>query len=78
MRKNKAKDMYRVMFRSYPDVVTVKDVSTMLGLSTKKVYQLVKANEIERIPCGRVIKITKAAVINYVLQGAQTSGISSV
>ena len=74
MRKtNKAKEVYRAMYRNYPDVVGVKEVSTMLHLSTKKVYQLVKANEIERIPCGRHIKITKIAVINYVLQSAQES-----
>lgn len=78
MRKNKAKDMYRMMFRNYPDVVTVKEVSEMLHLSTKKVYQLVKANQIERIHCGRIIKITKTAVINFVLQSAQESGNFSV
>lgn len=50
----------------------------MLHLSTKKVYQLVKANRIERIPCGRIIKITKTAVISFVLQSAQESGDSSV
>lgn len=32
-----------MMFPNYPDVVTVKEVSEMLHLSTKKVYQLVKA-----------------------------------
>ncbi len=78
MRKNKTKDMYRMMFPNYPDVVTVKEVSEMLHLSTKKVYQLVKANRIERIPCGRIIKITKTAVISFVLQSAQETGDSSV
>ncbi len=73
----RAKDVYRALYRNYPDVVGVKEVSAMLNVSTKKVYQLVKANEIERIPCGRTIRITKIAVINYVLQSAQEPKKSS-
>ncbi len=78
MRKNKTKDMYRMLFRSYPDVVSVEDVSKMLDLSTKKVYQMVKTKQIAKLPCGRIIKITKASVINFVLQSAQESDNSPV
>ena len=75
--KTRAKEVYRTMYRNYPDVVGVKEVSAMLHISTKKVYQLVKANEIERIPCGRVIRITKIAVIDFVLHSKQELEISS-
>ena len=39
--KTRAKEVYRTMYRNYPDVVGGKEVSAMLHISTKKVYQLV-------------------------------------
>ena len=73
MRKNKTKDMYRMLFRGYPDVVTVKEVCSMLNLGEKKVYQLIKTKQLTKLPCGRINKITKASVISFVLQSAQES-----
>ena len=77
MRKNKTKDMYRTLFRNYPDVVTVDDVCKMLNLCRTKVYEIVRTNQIKKLPCSRIIKITKASVINYVLQDSQESNKKS-
>jgi excisionase family DNA binding protein len=71
MDKSTAKTAYRTMFREYPDIVTVKEVCQMLGLGSKKVYRLIRSGEIQRIPCGRTIRIAKVAVIEYVLQSTQ-------
>ena len=34
------REAYRVMFRDYPDVVTVEQMSRMLGISGKTAYAL--------------------------------------
>ena len=34
------KDAYRVMFKEFPDVVDVDQMSRMLGISTKTGYRL--------------------------------------
>ena len=41
------KDVYTMMFREYPDVVTVSQMSEMLGISEKSAYRLLKENCIE-------------------------------
>ena len=68
---NSSKNAYRTMFKQYPDVVDVKQVCKMLNLSRTKVYGLIKNGEIKRIPCGRIIKVAKVTVIDFVLQSAQ-------
>ncbi len=71
MRKEFEKLIYRSLFKEYPEIVTVREVSLMLNLSTRTVYQLVKDGKIQHIPCGRKIRIARIAVIEYVLQSAQ-------
>lgn len=39
-------DTYRVMFKDYPDVVTVEQMSKMLGISMKTAYILLRENKI--------------------------------
>ena len=68
---NSSNNAYRTMFKQYPDVVDVKQVCKMLNLSRTKVYELIKNGEIKRIPCGRIIKVAKVTVIDFVLQSAQ-------
>lgn len=48
---------YEIMFKDYPDVVGVKELSSMLGMCDKKIYQLIKHGNIPTIPCGRIIKV---------------------
>ena len=62
---------YKTMYRDYPEVVGVKDISQMLGISPKRVRQLVQENKLPCIPDNRTIKVAKLFVIDYVLQGAQ-------
>ena len=62
---------YEPMFNDYPEIVTVKDISKMLGLHPNKVYELIKEGVLPKIPCCRHIKVAKIFVIKYVLQSAQ-------
>lgn len=59
------KDAYRVMFRDYPDVVSVEQMSEMLGISTKTAYRLLKDNEIKHFRVGRTYKIPKLHILSY-------------
>lgn len=62
---------YNTMFSDYPDILTVKDITKMLGVHPNTVYDLVKDGVLPKIPCCRHIKVAKIYVIKYVLQSAQ-------
>ena len=52
------------IFSDYPDVLTVEDLSRMLGISTKTAYKLLKEQKIKSITIGRTYRIPKV----YLLQ----------
>lgn len=58
---------YELMFRAYPDVVGIKDLSSMLGICPRKVYELLHEGNIEAIPCCKRFKVAKLSVIAYLL-----------
>lgn len=58
---------YETMFKEYPDVVTVNEIRKMLGIGRDKVYRLIREGKIKSIPNGRIIKVSKNAVIDYIL-----------
>lgn len=58
-------ELYSVMFTDFPDVVGVKELSNMLGICDKKVYELIRSGLIPTIPCGKVYKVAKINVIEY-------------
>ena len=53
------REMYKLMFTEYPDIVTVKDLQAMLGISRHAAYDLLGEGEISCIdyvlkrPCGQ-------------------------
>ena len=47
------KDAYTMIFKEYPDVVSVTQMSKMLGISEKSAYRLLKKNCIEHFKVGR-------------------------
>lgn len=57
----------KVMFSDYPDVLTVAQVSEMLQISKKKVYELTKKKVFRKLDCTQRFMIPKIYVINYVL-----------
>ena len=65
------REMYKLMFAEYPDIVTVKDLQAMLGISRHAAYDLLGEGEISCIRLGNAYKIPKINVIN--LQQAQKS-----
>ena len=62
------REMYKLMFAEYPDIVTVKDLRAMLGISRHAAYDPLGDGEISCIRLGNAYKIPKISVINYVLK----------
>ena len=58
---------YEIMFTGYPDVVNVKELSKMLGICSKKAYDLIRSGSIPTIPCSKSYKIAKLDIIEYLL-----------
>ncbi len=61
-------DLNKVMFTTYKDVVTVKQLAEMLGIGITLAYRLVKQKTIQSIKVGREYKIPKHCVINYLVK----------
>lgn len=62
----KAQDAYKMMFRDYPDVVTVEQMCEMLGgISTKTGYRLLKSGTIKSVVVGRRYRIPKLYIFEY-------------
>lgn len=56
---------YESVFKNYPDIVTVDQMSQMLGVSTKTAYKLLKENKIKHFMIGRIYKIPKYYILKY-------------
>ena len=57
MKKGELRELYQMMFPEYPDIVTVKELREMLGIS-----------RIHAVKIGTTLKIPKISVINYVME----------
>jgi hypothetical protein len=68
------KEAYMLIFKDYPEVIGVKEVSQMLGICSKKVYQLIKNKIIPIISYCKVYRIAKICVIEYLLKLRKQEG----
>lgn len=59
------RDAYRVLFRDYPYVVSVEQMSEMLGICQKSAYRLLHENKIAHFRVGRTYKIPKLHIFVY-------------
>ncbi len=69
-------ERYMMMFKDYPDVVSVDILQEMLGICRKNAYLLVKQNKIHSARVGRSYKIPKLCVVEYLIdQDRQLGGM---
>ena len=69
-------ERYMMMFKDYPDVVSVDILQEMLGICRKNAYPLVKQNKIHTARVGRSYKIPKLCVVEYLIdQNRQLGGM---
>lgn len=64
-REEKAATRYRAMFRRYPDVLTPSQVQEMLGVGQRMAYGLLQEGKISSVRMGRLYRVPKVAVIDY-------------
>ena len=62
------------MFREYPDVLTPQQVQEMLGVGQRMAYQLLREGRIQNVRMGRLYRVPKAAVIDYLYSGKAAEG----
>ena len=67
-------ERYMMMFKDYPDVVSVDILQEMLGICRKNAYLLVKQNKIHSARVGRSYKIPKLCVVEYLIDQNQQLG----
>jgi len=53
------------MFNDYSDVLSLNEVSELMGIGRTLTYKLVKSGLIRAFKCGRRWMVLKEAVINY-------------
>ena len=62
----RAQEAYKMMFRDYPDVVTVEQMCEMLGgISIKTGYELLRSGKIKSFVVGRSYRIPKLFILEY-------------
>jgi len=54
------------VLKGYPDVLNVKQVSTVLGISDKTVYKLIRKGTFACMKVGREFRIPKVVIMKYV------------
>lgn len=59
------KEIYKVVFQDYPDVVDVSQMCEMLNICEKNGYDLLRENRIKHFKIGRVYKIPKYHIITF-------------
>lgn len=77
MTKTELKELYKIMFVEYPEIVTPDDVQRMLNISKRFVYRLLANGEIKGCKIGNMYRIPKVNVINYVMLVDQQVDLNS-
>ena len=54
------------MFETYEDMVTIDDVCQMLNIGKNNAYRLLKEGKLHAFKIGRIWKISRQSVIEYV------------
>jgi len=56
------------MFEKYPDILTTKQLQSMLGLSKNSILDLLNNHEIKHFRKGKKYLIPKVCVIEYIMR----------
>ena len=59
------------MFEQYPDILTVEEVCEALRMGYNAVYELLNSGKLKAYKNGRVWRITKQALIQYVSESSR-------
>lgn len=59
------------MFEQYPDILTVEEACDALRMGYNAVYELLNEGKLKAYKNGRVWRITKQALIQYVSESSR-------
>lgn len=66
------KEAYRLMLKQYPDVLSIDQMSSALGISTKTCYKLIHSKTVYATRVGRSYRIPKIHLLAYLKVVAQS------
>ena len=55
-----------MLFTQYPDILSINDLRSALGIGRTKAYELVSSGELPSIRVGNAIRISKTSLLDYV------------
>lgn len=61
----KTEHLYNLFLKEYPDVLTTKDLQSILSISGKTVFRLLHSGQIKSIKVGRKFRIPKIYLLQY-------------
>lgn len=61
----KIEHSYNLFLKEYPDVLTTKDLQSILGISGKTVFRLLHSGQIKSIKVGRNFRVPKIYLLQY-------------
>lgn len=66
------------MLEDYADVLTVDEACEALKISHNTIYSLLSSGALKGFRCGRIWKIPKLAIREYILESAKLCNLKSV
>lgn len=69
-KNEKIEIIYRTMFSEYPDMVNVKQLIQMLGISRAVAYDLLSKKLIKGIKVANAYRIPKISIIDFIFEGS--------
>ena len=61
----KTEHSYNLFLKEYPDILTTRDLQTILVISDKTVFRLLHSGQIKSIKVGRNFRIPKIYLLQY-------------
>jgi excisionase family DNA binding protein len=65
------------MFINLPDVLSISDMKKALGVSNKMAYMLISSGKIKHFRMGKLIKIPKSFLVEYIEAECYNSSATS-
>ena len=66
MDNNNISPIYNIMFKEYPDILTVAQLQKILHISRQLSYELINSGQIRAFKVGNSFRIPKIYVIDFV------------
>ena len=70
-KNEKIEIIYRTMFSEYPDIVTIKQLRQMLGISRTVAYELLSTRQIKGLKIANAYMIPKVSIIDFIVKSSR-------